>query len=64
MIKNTLVLGDGLLGSEIINQSKWDYISRSKDNFDVKNFKSFKSKLSNYDIILNCIAFTKTYSLD
>lgn len=64
MVKNILVLGDGLLGSEIINQSNWDYISRSKDNFDVKNFKSFKSKLSNYNIILNCIAFTKTYSLD
>jgi len=64
MVRNILVLGDGLLGSEIINQSNWDYISRSKDNFDVKKFESLKSKLSNYDNILNCIAFTKTYSLD
>ena len=64
MDKTILILGDGLLGSEIIKQSNWDYISRSKDNFDVKNFKYFKSELSNYDIILNCIAFTKTYSED
>lgn len=64
MKNNILILGDGLLGSEIINQSNWNYISRSKDNFDVKNFKHFKSKLLNYNTILNCIAFTKTYSLD
>ena len=39
MGKTILILGDGLLGSEIIKQSNWEYISRSKDNFDVKNFK-------------------------
>ena len=30
-----IVLGDGLLGSEIINQSKWDYLSRKKDNVEL-----------------------------
>jgi hypothetical protein len=26
-----LVLGDGLLGNEIIKQTNWDYLSRKKD---------------------------------
>ena len=31
-----LVLGDGLLGSEIVKQTNWDYISR-KTGFDINN---------------------------
>lgn len=57
---NVLVLGDGLLGGEIINQTNWDYVSRRKDNFDIHNFESFFD--SSYDVILNCIANTDTYS--
>ena len=26
-----LILGDGLLGSELVKQTNWDYISRKKD---------------------------------
>ena len=29
-----VVLGDGLLGSEIIKQTGWDIISRKKNGFD------------------------------
>ena len=29
-----LIIGDGLLGSEIIKQTGWDYISRKKDQID------------------------------
>lgn len=56
-----LVLGDGLLGSEIVKQTNWDYISRKKDRFDItKNNFNFYG----YDVIVNCIAFTNTYSND
>lgn len=59
-----LVLGDGLLGKEIIKQSGWNYISRKKDNIDFNNISSYKHFLSKYDTIVNCIANTNTYSLD
>lgn len=59
-----LVLGDGLLGSEIIKQTGWDCISRKKDGFDIQaietSYHSFG--LNNYNVIINCIAFTDTYS--
>ena len=56
-----LVLGDGLLGSEIIKQTNWDYISRKKDGFDItKDEFNFYG----YDVIVNCIAYTNTYSND
>ena len=32
MKNKILVLGDGLLGSEMVKQSGWDYVSRKKDN--------------------------------
>jgi dTDP-4-dehydrorhamnose reductase len=67
-----VVLGDGLLGSEIIKQTGWDFISRKKDNFDINNHESFFQFFienynsivfwKKYDIIINCIANTDTYS--
>lgn len=65
------VLGDGILGSEICNQTGWDCISRKKSGFD-----AISSRLSDYliqsehgavfyskyDVVVNCIAFTDTYS--
>ena len=54
-----LVLGDGLLGSEIVKQTNWDYISRKKDGFDIRN-RDFN--FVGYDTIVNCIAHTDTYS--
>lgn len=59
-----LVLGDGLLGSEIIKQTGWDYVSRKKDNFDIINdFDGFWSIVESYspEIIVNCIGYTNTY---
>jgi len=60
MKNNVLIIGDGLLGSELIEQTNWDYISRSKDGFDVDNIEEYIT--SNYDIIVNCIGHTDTYS--
>ena len=56
-----LVLGDGLLGSEIVKQTNWDYISRKKDGFDI-TLDEFN--FTEYDTIINCIAYTNTYSDD
>lgn len=59
---NILVLGDGLLGSEIVRQTNWNYISRKKNQLDITSFEKFiKGK---YDVIVNCIANTDTYSED
>ena len=66
-----LVLGDGILGSEIIQQTKWDYISRKKDNFDITDKSTYhlltKIKFGviqycPYNIIINTIACTDSYS--
>lgn len=69
-----LVLGDGLLGSEIVRQSGWDFISRKKDGFDITKSELLSKYLieqyegviytAKYDVVLNCIAFTDTYSSD
>jgi nucleoside-diphosphate-sugar epimerase len=61
-MKNVLVLGDGLLGSEIVKQTGWNYISRKKDGFDICSSDYQWFNLHTYDIIINCIAFTDTYS--
>jgi dTDP-4-dehydrorhamnose reductase len=59
-----LVLGDGLLGSEIIKQTKWDFLSRKKDKINIESFDDWSFRMSKYDIIINCIADTNTYSND
>jgi dTDP-4-dehydrorhamnose reductase len=58
---NIVVLGDGLLGSEIVKQTNWDYLSRKKDGMDIRDITSYQDKMYNYDVIVNCIAYTKTY---
>lgn len=69
-----LVLGDGKLGSEIVKQTGWDYISRKKDGFDLTNANNITKALieehhgtiliKKYDTVINCIANTDTYSTD
>lgn len=59
-----IILGQGKLGKEISNQTKWDNLSRSTDQIDVNEFDLWKEKLLPYDTILNCIANTNTYSND
>ena len=58
---NYVILGDGLLGKELHIQTGWNYVSRKKDNIDISK-ESFFSSLDEYDSIINCIAFTDTYS--
>lgn len=58
-----VILGDGLLGNEIHQQTNWNILSRKKDDIDALIF-DWEYKLYDYDIILNCIANTDTYSND
>jgi dTDP-4-dehydrorhamnose reductase len=59
-----LVLGDGKLGSEIVKQTGWNYISRKKDGIDFTKSMSYFDYVNDYDTIVNCIANTNTYSPD
>ena len=58
----SLILGDGLLGSELIKQTGWDFLSRKSHNFNIENFEHYID--NSYDVIINCIANTDTYSDD
>jgi len=60
-----LILGDGLLGKEMIKQSGWEYISHSQDKFDVtQDFHHVAVLIDDIDpdVVVNCIGYTDTYS--
>lgn len=69
-----LVLGDGKLGSELVKQTGWNYISRKQNNFNIHNLNQFDFYFignydgviywKEYDVIVNCIANTSTYGGD
>jgi len=59
-----LILGDGLLGGEIIKQTGWNFISRKKDGINICDPMTYFRFLLDYDVIINCIAYTNTYSDD
>jgi dTDP-4-dehydrorhamnose reductase len=59
-----LILGDGLLGSEIYRQSGWDYISRKRDNIDFREPGTYENYLKEFDVIVNCIGHVDVYSDD
>tara|TARA_B100000035_G_scaffold268837_1_gene242471 strand:+ start:19876 stop:20598 length:723 start_codon:yes stop_codon:yes gene_type:complete len=71
MKSKILILGDGLLGSELYKQNKWDLKSRKNCGFDITDISTF-SKLTEiefgvaqhfpYDTIINCVANTDTYN--
>ena len=62
-MNEVLVLGDGLLGSELVKQTGWEYVSRKKNQ---KGLYSLLPIVLFHDanIIVNCIANTDTYSND
>ena len=57
-----VVLGYGMLGSEIVRQTGWDYLSRHKDNIDICSPSSYVDKIKKYDVVINCVAHTNTYA--
>lgn len=59
-----LILGDGLLGGYLHSTTGWDYISRKNNKIDFSDINTYDNYLPDYDIIINCIANTDTYSTD
>lgn len=61
---DVLIIGDGLLGSELKRQNPdWEQISRKQGTFNMYD-DSWKHKLINFDCVINCIAHTDTYDPD
>jgi dTDP-4-dehydrorhamnose reductase len=59
-----IVLGKGKLGSEIVKQTGWDYLCRAEHEITIDNFDEWKNRMGEYDVVVNCIANTDTYSED
>lgn len=57
-----LILGDGLLGSELRNQTGWGIASRKLGNLDTNNHDGLIGLIKRYDTVINCIAHTDSYS--
>jgi dTDP-4-dehydrorhamnose reductase len=67
------VLGDGILGSELHSKTQWDVISRKTSGFHAEK-SSLQDYLlhqnaqgaleGKYDVLVNCIAYTDSYSMD
>ena len=72
--KRILVLGYGMLGQELVKQTGWDYVCLEEHGFDITKPKEWGEHLLKvefgaiqhcpYDIIINCVANTDTYSDD
>ena len=63
-MSKVLVLGDGLLGSELVKQTGWEYVSRKKANKDLYRLLPIILADEDSDTIVNCIGNTDTYSDD
>ena len=70
-MKKVLILGNGLLGTELQKQTGWDIISRRDNGFDITDKSTYHlmTKIEHgviqycpYDVIINTIAHTDTYS--
>lgn len=66
MRRRTLIMGDGLLGSSIIDQTDWLSVSRKNDEIDFTKPETYEKwiKKPYYKEILNCIGCTNTYDKD
>ena len=60
--KEIVIFGDGLLGNTIAKITGWDIISRSKNGVDINNPETYQFSFLNYEQVLNCVAYTNTYS--
>lgn len=62
---SVLILGDGLLGSELHRQTGWSVSSRKLKNLPtLDNSKDILNLVKDYNIVVNCIAHTDSYSDD
>lgn len=58
------VLGDGILGSELLRSLNYKSFSRKKSNFDIDDDDLIIKIIKEHKIIINCIANTDSYSKD
>jgi dTDP-4-dehydrorhamnose reductase len=58
---NPVILGNGILGSRLNQETKWDILSRSINGLDLTDINTWGHLLLPYDTIINCIAHTDTY---
>lgn len=59
-----LVLGNGILGSYLSESNQWTNINRKEHDIDFREISTYSKYLDNFDVIINCIANTDTYSED
>jgi len=66
MRRRILVLGDGLLGSSVVDKTDWLSISRKRDEIDFTKPETYEEwiKKDYYQEVINCIGCTKTYDKD
>ena len=59
---NAVILGDGILGRELKKLTNWTILSRRTTNLDITDFLLLNRIICSYDIVINCIANTNSYS--
>lgn len=57
-----LILGDGVLGTELHQQTGWDVVSYDKDGFDLLDPNRYWRYMIDYDCVVNCTGFTTMHS--
>jgi len=58
---SVIVIGHGLLGSEIVKQTNWSYISRKDNGIEFTDPLTYLSLIKPYNTVINCVAITNTY---
>jgi len=61
-MSKVVILGDGLLGSELERISQWQVESRRRTNLDIEDTEGLAAIVYQNDIIINCIAYTDSYN--
>ena len=59
-MSKAVILGDGLLGSELHRITNWPIESRRRTNLDIEDFKRLSYLVTSNDIIVNCIEHTNS----
>tara|TARA_E500000318_G_C3568238_1_gene216638 strand:- start:5949 stop:6626 length:678 start_codon:yes stop_codon:yes gene_type:complete len=60
-MSKVVILGDGVLGTELERITKWPVESRKRTSLDIDNIEKLSKIIYENDIIINCIAFTDSY---
>lgn len=60
-MSKVVILGDGVLGTELESVTGWPVESRKKTSLDINNIEKLSNIIYENDIIVNCIAFTDSY---